>query len=77
MLLGLEPGTLSVPRSAGECTLLSFSENCITEIQIDIIAEIEPGKHTSRKDFKRSVCQQLTVELVGERQSYHGVCAPT
>lgn len=53
-LLGLEPGALSVQRSAGECALLSFLRKTGTDffpIQVEIIGKSEQHKYTRRYGF--------------------------
>lgn len=64
-LLGLEPGALSLQRSAGECVPLSFSRKLILiffSIQIEIIGKFEQHKHTGRNDFRKLFSQQFTTE---------------
>lgn len=53
-LLGLEPGALSVQRSAGECALLSSLRKTDTDFfsnQIGVIGKFEQHKYTRRCGF--------------------------
>lgn len=75
-LLGLEPGALSVQRSAGECALLSFFRKLILiyfSVQIEIIGEFEQHKYTGRNGFRKLFLNSLLLRKLVVETSYHCV----